>query len=397
MTSYSLESLGAVVSALRREKGLTQQQLGERAGYQAGAGVAISRLENGQLRPGRDKLEGVARALGISTDELAIRAADGNDESERSARPSIESVDNRIARISREIERQRQLERDLEAFNEARDRANELFLIRFSAIAARIGGSPARSEQNIESIDGEDADVEAKYQIRFTTIGVSAALAGRAGDGAADARSFGGYKAFVQAVALGLASTGAKLLASSSGESRALGGYSAAVHAGQVAARGASASGGNAFVLGLVAGAAVVGFADLLTTAERKRKRMKQDLDAELEKVEAAAADIKSNVDALRELVPKATETLEYIAVHAGHALGRWESQLGLGVREWNSLNSADRRRYESFVDIAAAQLAVAGIDIAALWMARTDQLEEERRLADRVLTQASLVITSHV
>jgi transcriptional regulator with XRE-family HTH domain len=43
---YSLTALGQVIRDLRVSKGLTQDQLGSEAGYGAGAGVSISRIEN---------------------------------------------------------------------------------------------------------------------------------------------------------------------------------------------------------------------------------------------------------------------------------------------------------------------------------------------------------------
>lgn len=396
MPDYPLDSLGAVVATLRKERGLTQAQLGNRAGYGGGAGVAISRLENGQLLPGPDRLKGVAQALGISVDELTDRASKSAGESEHSTSVGEEPVADRLARIARDIEDQQQLERDLNAFTEARDRANDRFLMRFSEIAARIEDSPRRSELNIDEMLGSDTeDLEAKYQIDLTTAGVAHALATRAGGSPTGRAKEERYKSFVQAVGLGLASTGASILAAQDG-SRAIGGYSAAVRAGQVAARSANARRGNAIALGLIAGAAVVGLAELVSMAAGKRKRMQHEMAAKLQRVETANAEVKPNVDALRGLLPKATETLEYIALHAAHALERWEARIGPRSLRWMSLTSSDRLMYEGFVEITAAQLAVAGIDIESLWMAGTDELERETRQVDRILDQSRLVVMSH-
>ena len=44
-------SLGNVIRELRTASGLTQEELGTRAGYGSGAGVAISRIERGWRSP----------------------------------------------------------------------------------------------------------------------------------------------------------------------------------------------------------------------------------------------------------------------------------------------------------------------------------------------------------
>ena len=77
MKHDDMEVLGRVVRELRTAQKLTQTELGTRAGYRSGAGVSISRLENGQLSPGAERLQGVAEALGLTLEELAARAAGG--------------------------------------------------------------------------------------------------------------------------------------------------------------------------------------------------------------------------------------------------------------------------------------------------------------------------------
>ena len=87
------EALGAAILARRkaREKKLSQAELGQAAGYGAGAGVAISRIESGQMRPGATKLKGIAEALGTTPEVLleeARRLA-----SEADTPPSSESTE----------------------------------------------------------------------------------------------------------------------------------------------------------------------------------------------------------------------------------------------------------------------------------------------------------------
>jgi transcriptional regulator with XRE-family HTH domain len=52
---------------LRKERGLTLQQVGERASIDVST---LSRLESGKRRLALDHIPGLAAALGVSTDEL---------------------------------------------------------------------------------------------------------------------------------------------------------------------------------------------------------------------------------------------------------------------------------------------------------------------------------------
>jgi len=74
--TYSLEALGLVVRELReaRTPRLTQQELGVQAGYQAGAGVAVSRIESGRSRPSPERLAGLNDALGLFPGEIVTLA-----------------------------------------------------------------------------------------------------------------------------------------------------------------------------------------------------------------------------------------------------------------------------------------------------------------------------------
>src|SRR4051812_145516 len=109
MGDYSKEALGQVVRGLREHKGVTQEELGRVAGYGTGAGVSISRLESGILRPSRERLAGIARALGLKPEELEDRVARQAARDEASAAdggtPSRDSKDlkDRVRRVQHEI------------------------------------------------------------------------------------------------------------------------------------------------------------------------------------------------------------------------------------------------------------------------------------------------------
>ena len=61
------QKTGALIAAIRKEKGLTQEQLGEKLYV---TGKAVSKWERGDSAPGIDLLEPLARVLGITVTEL---------------------------------------------------------------------------------------------------------------------------------------------------------------------------------------------------------------------------------------------------------------------------------------------------------------------------------------
>ena len=61
------EKTGALIAAIRKELGLTQEQLGEKLYV---TGKAVSKWERGVSAPGIDLLEPLARVLGITVTEL---------------------------------------------------------------------------------------------------------------------------------------------------------------------------------------------------------------------------------------------------------------------------------------------------------------------------------------
>lgn len=88
---------------------------------------------------------------------------------------------------------------------------------------------------------------------------------------------------------------------------------------------------------------------------------------------------------------------LDYIAVHAGHALERWASQLAPRPTQWNSLSEGEKARYQDFVEIAASQLAVVTINVQELMRLRGDEREHLIDFANEVLGQAQNVVETLV
>lgn len=387
MTEYSPEAMGGVIKKLRKDRNLTQEELGIRAGYQGGAGVSVSRLESGQMEPSEERFVEIARALDVTREELVALAVAKTALLRSTSAGGIVSVSDRIARIERVKEARRQLVKDVEALNIASDRAKDDFLLRFHEIAGRLDDAPSPDPGKLATDQlphADEAEVEAALQIQFTRFGVEQALAGTAGPAPGGATTGDStFEAFTSLVSLGSFPLGSllsslrieaafKALQKTTGMRPTLG-----------------AAGGIAAVVGIAAVAAVGWHR---ATAQRSSKQQKG-----LAEAEAEIAQTQPGVEALRDLIPKATETLDYIAVHASHALSRWEAEVGREPRGWGSLSASEQQRYYDFVDVAAAHLAVVTMRLDDLLTTRDDDLERAKALADQVLAQSRDVITSHV
>jgi len=394
------EAIGRLVRDRRLEKGLTQDELGRLAGYGAGAGVAISRFENGQLQPAAERLERIAEALGTSWDELVGRAPANASNTEAVLNGGNTSIKDRGAGLQRELNRRAELGAALEqGFTEARDRARDDFLMRLVRVAARVDGAPPPNPTRLHVAHptGDDVETEATYQLKFTQLGVAQALAGVGGRSArATADSATAYKTFAEAVAIGTASMGSAIPGLAGGLAAALNGFERAM--GVRLPPRAGRLGGNVSTMGILAGAVMGGAAlgGLLSVAT-KRTRRQQELAVRLDELEAELGDTQPSVEALEEFLPQATDILDYIAVHAGHSLSRWEAQLGQGRLDWQNLGDQEQQRYQDFVEIAASQLAVATMNFSEMMGYRDSELDKATVLLGELLQQARQAVTQRV
>src|SRR5215204_78041 len=164
---YSPAALGQVIRELReaRTPKLSQEELGRKAGYRSGAGVSMSRIENGVTRPGPRRLEGIATTLGVTVQELEARGAQRAHRTDRTpgalprtdtASPGEaevpvsgrhrESTKDRMKRIQADFDRRntQAVTRGL-AFNAAHDRARDDFFMELVGSARSITGIPSPS------------------------------------------------------------------------------------------------------------------------------------------------------------------------------------------------------------------------------------------------------------
>lgn len=414
MTSYSNGDLGAVIRVLRNDRGLTQEELGVRAGYGKGAGVSVSRLEKGLLRPVPDRLAGIAFALGLTPTELESKASKRAAETVESGAggrlgaadgasagavpPSSKDLRERAKRVQREVEERTLIVTRLsETFNNQHDRARDQFFMRFVDVASRIDGAPQPEPTEPRDDDSTDVDAVAAYRLKSSSAGVAHVLAGGATGAAAGAAvgSAAAYATFVATASFGTASTGAAIsglsgVAATNATLALLGG-------GTLAAGGAGVSGGTMVLAGIIAAPTIILLAGGLFWIAKRNRKQQQEFAAKLDEAEAELAATRPGVEALEHVLPLGAEILDYIATHAGHALSRWESQLGSGSVAWGSLGEAEKQRYQDFIDIAAVQITLVTINVESLLAARGNPQAQLVEFAEQVLAHSQSTVKALV
>lgn len=395
MESTSSNALGLVVRDLRLAKGLTQAELGRDAGYHGGAGVTISRVEGGLLVPSHERLEGIAKALGQTASELLEQAAKRATAIGVEGRDAPRTIDERIAQIQKVNGRRQLLADAYAAYTDACGRAETAFLMPLREIAARMEGSQVEGIQHVGAGDADSdttAETEAAYQLRLTTYGVKEALAKSSELTATGDETFNG---FADTVAFSAMAAGAAV--AGTGAASAVGSLNTALN---VATSIRSATTKTRVAGAAVAGVLVVAgaLAAVLSQSTTKRtKKQRQVLEESLTRVEAQVAETQPGFEALLALLPVATKVLDYVAVHASHALSRWEIGAVRGALDWNTLSEGDRALYQQFTEIAAAQLAAATISVRGLVESRGEELEQTRNVVNEVLSQSWSTITRYV
>jgi|GEM_PF-1265001 len=406
---FSLEALGLVIRERREAKvpKTTQEDLGLAAGYKSGAAVSISRVESGLMRPGPERFQGIAVALGINADRLEADAENRTQELRKKRGQSQagtrtiaagERSKDRVKRIQHEVDHRTTLITELgDAFNAAHDRARDDYFMRFVELAAAITDAPQPDAAGLGDDDVSDPKSAAKQRIRSNSRGVASALAGGAGGAFAGAAvgGVGAYATFMAAVSFGTASTGTAIagLSGVAATNAAL----ALLGGGTLAAGGAGVAGGAAILAGVVAAPALLLAVGGLAWMVKRNRKQHQELATKLDEADAEMAATQGGFDALVDILPRATKTLDYIALHAGHALKRWESRLGPRPLHWNSMTPDDKKRYQEFIDISASQLAVVTINVQGLMVSRGEDREILIEFADEVLKQAQSTIESLV
>jgi len=126
--------------------------------------------------------------------------------------------------------------------------------------------------------------------------------------------------------------------------------------------------------------------------AARRNRQQQVELKAKLEEAETQLDAQARGVQAFTEIVSRAAEVLKYIAVHGAHARARWSRRLEDPTR-WGDLSDAQQEQYDDFVQLCAAQLAVATLDVQRLLVLRGEELDEEIGLMDQILQKGDHLV----
>jgi transcriptional regulator with XRE-family HTH domain len=401
--AVSAEALGLAIKRLRErpDRKITQQELGDAAGYASGAAVSISRIEAGRSRPKAERLERIADGLGVTVEEIVKVASEVEDAV--STPPDPEDADThleglsfkeRLLRVQKVVsERTDSATAAAEQFNRAVDRARDGFFDPFCATGGEIEGAEVvESPDSADNDDNSDAATEARYRLKHSSSVVAGALGG--GVAGAALGSASAYGAFTAAAAFGTASTGTAIgslsgVAATNATMAVLGG-------GSLAAGGAGMAGGTMLLMGIVATPIAALAAAGAFYMVRKNRKKQAELEVILGEAESEIAESQHGFDAMIELMGRATEILDDIAVHGSRAYQRWSARLPPRPTRWSGMSESQRERYLDFIQVAGAQLLIStvsmrftllmsarGDDLEALVQACEEQLGESRRVVD--------------
>ena len=374
---YSRDALGQTIEKHRVAKGLTQQQLGDLAHYQAGAAVSISRVEGGHVLPGVARRADIAAALDLTPAELEEAAmeltreiAAGKVPAGRAATAAARTEDlaERAKRLEQHARRQDARHREvIDAYADAYDRSLNQFFMPLVEISGRIDSAdpPADPPPNNEPATGPEAEAAFRFRLaRRSVKTVAAAGAQYAAAGASEAvGQLAAYGALQTVVSRGTAGTGRRIarlhgVAQLSAAKARFGGGPKAKGGGGIAAGEKRL---NGIATGVDWGLPIL----VALIAEGRRQLKAERLTAEMDQFEASLKATRRGYEAIEEILPRATTVLDDIAVHGTRALNRWAAQLG--PQPWGTLSAADEQRYQDFIELSTCQVVAGAINIQEL------------------------------
>jgi transcriptional regulator with XRE-family HTH domain len=392
---FSSQALGWVIRSLREQSTprLTQAELGKRAGYRAGAGVTISRIESGQMRPRPDKLDRIASALGSTTPQLEREAARRTRE-QLGTRAEL-PLKQRLAQLDEVIERRTTSVTELaEAFNVAHDRARDEFFLKFIDDARQVDGAPTPPEPDgLTDSDASGPGAAAEYRLHLTSSGIAKALGDLGGAPTSAAGGAAAYEDFAAAALLDTASAAAAF-SRLPGVANAILGI---LRSGALAARGGGVTARTMLLAGMVAAPAAALTVRGYVRLAQRNKQKEAELREKVDRAEAEIAATERGFQALTNALSRATGILEYIAVHAAHAEQRWSADLQARPVPWTALSPEQQRDYQKFITIAGCQMSVADVDPSAYLAVRDAALKELIDSTDELLERADRTVRTLV
>lgn len=363
-------TVSELISTARIAKGLTRQQLAEAVDYSV---VMIAKIESGDRLPDGKRIAGLAKALGIDTDELrqAASRADRRKSSAstiadamRLARQNAERVDALKGRADQLTSAADRIARELDEKVGEFDRT---VIGQFSALLSRImnipeeallpaGVEPHRSAPEFSS-------ALSAAQLETSTSIYALMRAGILGSGVSSAAGRGGTTAtYLRVANLATAATGAAI----SGLSGAAAASATLAASGRLAAAGMGLTAGTGLLAGLVVAGAVGVVAGAVLAASGGRILDKQT--AAQKEIEDAETMFDRNEQVVRRFMSRATSiseilTIALIAVR-NHKRIVENAVPGDSQVAWLDLDRSARTSIQRMAEIVLACLTVIALPI---------------------------------
>lgn len=396
---FSADALGQIIEKHRTAGELTQQLLGELAGYgAAGAAVSISRVENGHVLPRLERRRAIAEVFGLTLEELEAEATERTREIAaglvpvgRAAASTVQAAD--LAKRTELLTRKRDqvlagYQQARDAYIDACDRSVDEYFMPLVDISTDIDGAVELANRPTSIAPAIEVEPpESRFRRARCAIG-TVSLSGTeltAIGGSEAAGKFAAYAMFQATMRLGTAGTGRRItdLSGAAKQRAALARFGG----------GTEANGGGGMAGGLGRLEMIASTVELLLPltidALNAALRMKKEAQfrKRLDELETELKATRTSYQALADHLPRATVVLNHIAVHGTHALDRWVA--GLGPLPWGPLTPEDEERYRVFVELAACQVVLAAIDVQGVLELRDDELAELIATIDEDVTRA--------
>ncbi|TMR34982.1 helix-turn-helix domain-containing protein [Actinomadura geliboluensis] len=371
MTSAEATALGGVIRRRRIGRNITQEELGKRAGYKSGAGVSISRIESGTVKPTPEKLRGIAKALNTTVEALEREA--GIVHPKPSSSVQGQSIKARKKAVEVQIlQRAEILSQVGAAYFGAVNRSVADMATPFITVCQEFANLPSTLEGATSvpetSEDPAQRVLWLKEQFEWALASDATVWVEALGPGVgAITASSGALKKVGQRSARSLFTAVSNLGRASTGvPTKELRGIArrnatmAQLGGGPRAAGGWGIAGGKA-VLAAVAAlptAIVVGgvFASGLVNGRREQ-------EAKVTAAEEFLARTEERFEAVITHMKESTEILEIVTVHGSWSFEAWQESLaspsGKPVREWSGLDELQQARYRKLMHVTACLTAL--------------------------------------
>lgn len=380
-------ALGGTIRRRREKAGLTQEELGTHAGYKAGAGVSLSRIENGSVMPGPSKLSAIAIALGTTAETLELEAGIQRGGAAPSAvrRQTLKARRERVE--TQFIQRSETLTRLEDDYYGAANAATDKVVGPLVATCEELEGAPAGFESaaiddaeqiglSPQGLTGIDEGGHGNLLRMLCMRGIAGAVA--AGGPWPDlGGSFLAKKVLDFAVDHGTSSTGVPI--------NALQGAARTRAALSWLGLGSKATGrfgmqGGRLVLGAAAALpAVIAVGGVFALTKRSDRSDRQELERKLAAAEKFLSLGEVRFQAVVTHMTESTEILKTAVTHGSWALEVWIESLvsptGERLRNWDELDDSQQARFTQIAHVATCIGALLALRPEELLTARSPDL----------------------